>query len=124
MRYRGKQFIQSLLFFSQTTCICLVIYNNLFSLLHYTYTQAVYGKQMIFRFGDYRRPGQIAIYKSADFGRTFQPWHFMVTQQHECTTVFGIPESEIYILPDDNVHRVLCQQYAGFPYDFGETVCI
>ena len=48
----------------------------------------------------------------------------MVTQQHECTAVFGIPESEIYVLPDDNVHRVLCQQYTGYPYDFGEKVLI
>ena len=76
----------------------------------------------MFQFGDYRRPGQIAIYKSADFGKTFQPWHFMVTQQHECTDVFGIPESEIYVLPDNNVQRVLCQQYTGYPYDFGEKV--
>uniref|UniRef100_A0A7M5V486 Uncharacterized protein n=1 Tax=Clytia hemisphaerica TaxID=252671 RepID=A0A7M5V486_9CNID len=86
--------------------------------------QPVYGKQLVFQFGDYRRPGQIAIYKSTDFGRTWQPWHFMVTQQHECTTVFGIPESEIYVLPDENVQRVLCQQYSGYPFDFGEKVVI
>lgn len=83
----------------------------------------MYGKQIIFYFGDYRRPGQIAIYKSSDFGRSYQPWHYMVSQRHECTTVFGIPDGEIYILPDNQVNRVLCQQYDGYPYEYGETVC-
>ena len=82
----------------------------------------MYGKQVIFKFGDYRRPGQIAIYKSADFGKTYQPWHFMVSQRLECTTVFGIPESEIYTLPDENINRVLCQEYVGYPYEYGEEV--
>ena len=46
----------------------------------------------------------------------------MVSQQHECTSIFGIPQSEIYVLPDENVNRVLCQQYSGFPFEYGETV--
>ncbi|XP_057303936.1 laminin subunit alpha-1-like isoform X1 [Hydractinia symbiolongicarpus] len=86
--------------------------------------QAVFGKQLLFQFGDYRRPGQIAIYKSSDFGKTYTPWHYMVSQRQECTTVFGIPDSEIYILPDQKINRVLCQEYSGYPFEYGEQVLI
>ncbi|XP_065671411.1 laminin subunit alpha-1 isoform X3 [Hydra vulgaris] len=84
----------------------------------------VFGKQMIFNFGYYRRPGQIAIFKSSDFGKTYHPWHYMVSLREQCTSVFGIPESEIYVLPDQNTNRVLCQEYKGYPFEFNEEVMI
>lgn len=48
----------------------------------------------------------------------------MVSQRQECTTVFGIPDSEIYILPDQKINRVLCQEYSGYPFEYGEQVRI
>ena len=47
----------------------------------------------------------------------------MVTSREECTTVFGIPEKDIYVQPDDQVNRVLCQQYSQYAFEYGEEVC-
>lgn len=82
----------------------------------------MYGKQIMFKFGDYRRPGQIAIYKSTNYGASYHPWHFIVSQKSECTSVFGIPPNEIFVLPDEKINRVLCRQYPGVSYEYGEEV--
>eukprot|EP00794_Sanderia_malayensis_P010015 gene10015-11038_t len=84
---------------------------------------ALLGKGISFTFGDYRRPGQIAIYRSSDFGQTYTPWHYLVTVSTQCTTVFNIPTNQIFSYPD-KLNRTVCAEYPTYPLEYDEVVNI
>lgn len=74
-------------------------------------------------FGDYRRPEQIAFYKSKDYGVTFEPWHFLVSAPalEQCRDVFNMPVT----YNPQQVDTVICQQYPSyFPMEYNETVSL
>ncbi|XP_065060169.1 laminin subunit alpha-1-like [Rhopilema esculentum] len=87
------------------------------------FKEAILVKTLKFTFGDYRRPGQIAIYKSTDYGRTFSPWHYQVTSLAECTSVFKIPTNLIFQYPD-RVNRTICVEYQNYPLEYDEVVTV
>ena len=83
--------------------------------------QEVYAYELSMTFGDYRRPEQIAFYKSKDFGVTYEPWHFLVSPPalEQCRDVFGMPVT----YNPEKVDTVICQQYPNyFPLEYNETV--
>ncbi|XP_028406846.1 laminin subunit beta-1-like [Dendronephthya gigantea] len=85
--------------------------------------QEVYGYELFMTFGDYRRPEQIAFYKSKDFGATFEPWHFLVSAPavEQCRDVFNMPVT----FNPEKVNTVICQQYPSyFPMEYNETFSV
>ena len=72
-------------------------------------------------FGDYRRPEQIAFYKSTDYGVTYEPWHYLVSPPalEQCRDIFNMPVT----YNPEKVDTVICQQYPNyFPLEYNETV--
>ena len=59
------------------------------------------------KFGEYYRPGQLAFYKSRDYGRTYQRWHHFVSNAEECQEKFGVPNQNNPV----RVDQVLCMTY-------------
>jgi hypothetical protein len=96
--------------------------------MQYLYTfeknfQEVYGYELSMTFGDYRRPEQIAFYKSKDFGVTYEPWHFLVSAPalEQCRDVFNMPVT----YNPQKVDTVVCQQYPSYsPMEYNETVSL
>ena len=81
----------------------------------------MFGYEISVAFGDYRRPEQIAFYKSKDYGATFEPWHFLVSPPatEQCREMFGMEETS----NPSRVDTVICQQYPSyFPLEYNETV--
>ena len=71
------------------------------------------------QFGAYRRPGQLAYYKSTDDGVTFQPWHYYVSLPPQCQEVFKTD----YNRRPFQVDTVVCNVYDSLtPSDGNETV--
>ena len=63
--------------------------------------------QLIIRFGEYYRPGQLAFYKSSDYGQSYEPWHYFVSSVDECQEKFNVPPKNKPV----RVNEVLCMEY-------------
>ena len=74
------------------------------------------------KFGEYYRPGQLAFYKSSDYGQTYEPWHYFVStaDPNECQEKFNTP----VINNPFRVDQVLCMVYTSTRVDQNEVVCI
>ena len=74
------------------------------------------------RFGEYFRPGQLAFYKSSDYGQTYEPWHYFVStaDPNECQDKFNRP----IINNPVTVDQVLCMVYTTPQVDRNDEVCI
>lgn len=74
------------------------------------------------RFGEYFRPGQLAFYKSSDYGQTYEPWHYFVStaDPNECQDKFNRP----IINNPVTVDQVLCMVYTTPQVDRNAEVCI
>lgn len=75
------------------------------------------------RFGEYFRPGQLAFYKSSDYGQTYEPWHYFVStaaDPNECEEKFNLPVSNNPV----RVDQVLCMVYTSPQVDQNDMVCI
>ena len=57
---------------------------------------------MYVRMGNSPRPGLWAVEKSADYGKTWQPWQYFSDSADDCKTSFGI-EANQPIIRDDSV---------------------
>ena len=62
---------------------------------------------MVIRFGEYYRPGQLAFYKSSDYGQTNEAWHYFLSDGDECQEKFGVPFQSNPV----TVKQVLCMVY-------------
>ena len=83
--------------------------------------KAFFAQDISITFGNYRRPGQIKVEKSADFGITFTPWHYLVTPlaSIQCSRQFGVDAQSVI----SRVDQVLCTEYTEYvPSEFNETV--
>ena len=69
-------------------------------------------------FGDYYRPEHIAFHKKSSTSGNFEPWHYLVTEEEECETVFGVP---FKIIPIPN-NAVLCTRYTDAALETNENV--
>ena len=74
------------------------------------------------KFGEYYRPGQLAFYKSSDYGQTYEPWHYFVStaDPNECQEMFNMP----VINNPVRVDQVLCMVYTSARVDQNDVVCI
>ncbi|KAK2550366.1 Laminin-like protein epi-1 [Acropora cervicornis] len=66
-----------------------------------------YAYRVVIRFGEYYRPGQLAFYKSSDYGQTYEAWHYFVSDGDECQEKFGVPFQSNPV----RVKQVLCMVY-------------
>lgn len=83
--------------------------------------KAFFAQDISITFGNYRRPGQIKVEKSTDFGATFTPWHYLVTPpaSSQCSRQFRVEAQSVI----SRVNQVLCTEYAEYvPLEFNETV--
>lgn len=83
--------------------------------------KAFFAQDISITFGNYRRPGQIKVEKSTDFGATFTPWHYLVTPRAsiQCSRQFGVVAQSVI----SRVDQVLCTEYTEYvPLEFNETV--
>lgn len=76
-------------------------------LLTFCLVQFYYAYRVVIRFGEYYRPGQLAFYKSSDYGQTYEPWHYFVSDGDECQEKFGVPFQSNPV----TVKQVLCMVY-------------
>ena len=74
------------------------------------------------RFGEYFRPGQLAFYKSSDYGQTYEPWHYFVStaDPNECQDKFNMPVNNNPV----RVDQVLCMVYTSQQVEKNDEVCI
>jgi len=85
--------------------------------------KAFFAQDISITFGNYRRPGQIKVEKSTDFGATFTPWHYLVTPRAsiQCIRQFGVEAQSVI----SRVDQVLCTEYTKYvPLEFNETIFI
>ena len=83
--------------------------------------KAFFAQDILITFGNYRRPEQIKVEKSTDFGATFTPWHYLVTPRAsiQCVRQFGVAAQSVI----SRVDQVLCTEYTEYvPLEFNETV--
>lgn len=83
--------------------------------------KAFFAQDISITFGNYRRPGQIKVEKSTDFGATFTPWHYLVTPPAsiQCRRQFRVEAQSVIT----RVDQVLCTEYTEYvPQEFNETV--
>jgi hypothetical protein len=69
-------------------------------------------------FGDYYRPEHIAFHKKSSTSGNFEPWHYLVTEEEQCETVFGVPFKTIPI----PTNAVLCTRYTDAALETNENV--
>lgn len=74
--------------------------------------------QVVIKFGEYYRPGQLAFYKSTDYGQSYQAWHYFVSSVDECQEKFNVPNSNSPV----SVNQVLCMVYPGEAVDHNDQV--
>ena len=75
--------------------------------------------QLVIRFGEYYRPGQLAFYKSSDYGQSYEPWHYFVSNVDDCQEKFGVT----YKTKPTAVNDVLCMVYTSEAVDKNDVVC-
>ena len=71
------------------------------------------------RFGEYYRPGQLVFYKSTDYGQSYEPWHYFVSNADECQEKFNRPVQNSPV----RVDQVLCMVYPTESVDRNAVVC-
>ena len=81
--------------------------------------QFYYVNQLVIRFGEYYRPGQLAFYKSSDYGQSYEPWHYFVSNVDDCQEKFGVT----YKTKPTAVNDVLCMEYTSEAVDKNDVVC-
>ena len=83
--------------------------------------KAFFAQDISITFGNYRRPGQIKVEKSTDFGAIFTPWQYLVTPRAsiQCSRQFGVEAQSVI----SRVDQVLCTEYPEYvPREFNEIV--
>ncbi|XP_068694373.1 laminin subunit beta-1-like isoform X2 [Montipora foliosa] len=79
-----------------------------------------YANKVVIQFGEYYRPGQLAFYKSKDYGRTYQRWHHFVSNAEECQEKFGVPNQNNPV----RVDQVLCMTYPDEAVESNDVVTL
>ncbi|XP_078373908.1 laminin subunit alpha-like [Oculina patagonica] len=79
-----------------------------------------YANQLVIRFGEYYRPGQLAFHKSSDYGQTYEPWHYFVSNADECQEKFNMPLKNNPVRVDE----VLCMVYTTESVDRNDIVSL
>lgn len=74
--------------------------------------------KLVIKFGEYYRPGQLAFYKSSDYGQSYQPWHYFVSSTDECQEKFNVPVQNNPV----RVDQVLCMVYPTESIDRNDVV--
>ena len=76
--------------------------------------------QVVIKFGEYYRPGQLAFYKSSDYGQSYKPWHYFVSSVDECQEKFNTPNANNPV----RVDQVLCMMYTSEAVDRDDKVIV
>ena len=76
--------------------------------------------QVVIKFGEYYRPGQLAFYKSSDYGQSYRPWHYFVSSVDECQEKFNTPNANNPV----RVDQVLCMMYTSEAVDRDDKVIV
>ncbi|XP_073244875.1 netrin-4-like [Porites lutea] len=84
------------------------------------YQKFYYVNQLVIRFGEYYRPGQLAFYKSSDYGQSYEPWHYFVSNVDDCQEKFGVT----YKTKPTTVNDVLCMEYTSEAVDKNDVVSL